>query len=93
MKIRRTGVREAKARLSKLLEDARRGREWVITARGKPVAKLVPVPPQILPMDERIRRLEEAGIIEPAGHAQELPPPLPLKDGLAQTWLQEDRGE
>jgi len=65
----------------------------VITARGKPVAKLVPVPPQILPMDERIRRLEEAGIIEPAGHAQELPPPLPLKDGLAQTWLQEDRGE
>lgn len=93
MKPRKASVREAKARLSRLLQDVVRGREWIITARGRPVARLAPVPPGVLPLEERIRRLEASGLIEPLhGQVQELPPPLPLKEGLAQAWLQEDRG-
>ncbi len=94
MKIRRAGVREAKAHLGRLLRDAQRGQEWIITARGRPVAKLVPARGRSLALPERIHQLEEAGLIEPAKQqARVLPPmPLPLKEGLAQRWLQEDRG-
>ncbi len=92
MTVKTTGIREAKARLSKLLRDVQRGHEWIITERGKPIARLVPVHGSTLPLPERIRRLEDSGLIEPVRRqARELPPPLPLEEGLAQTWLQEDR--
>ena len=89
---RHVGVRDAKTRLSQLLADVRRGREWVITERGKPIAKLVPITVDLPPLEERLRRLEEAGIIEPrSAPARPLPPPLPIEHGLAQRLLQEDR--
>lgn len=92
MKARRTGVREAKTHLSKLLRDVQRGREWVITDHGKPVARLAPVSAGSLPLRERLRRLEDSGLVEPPRHrVRDLPPPLPLKGGLAQRWLQADR--
>ena len=37
------GAFEAKNKLSELLDRAERGEEVVITRRGKPVAKLVPI--------------------------------------------------
>ena len=93
MKTRRTGVREAKARLSQLLRDVRRGQEWVITERGSPIARLSPITEDGLSLAERVRRLEDGGLIEPLpSEVRDLPPPLPLKEGLAQRWLQEDRG-
>jgi prevent-host-death family protein len=93
VKTKRTGVREAKARLSKLLRDVQRGQEWVITERGSPVARLAPISGRRLSLAERIRRLEDSGLVEPPRHAvRNLPPPLPLKERLAQKWLQEDRG-
>jgi prevent-host-death family protein len=36
------GVREARQNLSTLLDEVKKGREVVITERGRPVAKLVP---------------------------------------------------
>lgn len=92
MRRRSVGVREAKARLSRLLREAQQGREWVITDRGTPVARLTPVSAADLPLKARLRRLEDAGVIEPQDRpARPLPSPLPLRDGLAQRWLQEDR--
>jgi prevent-host-death family protein len=86
-------VREAKARLSQLLRDVRRGQEWVITERGSPVARLSPIVGRSLSLAERMRRLEDSGLVEPLRReARVLPPPLPLEEGLAQKWLQEDRG-
>ncbi len=41
--MRTAGVREARQDLTSLLEDVRKGREVVITDRGRPVARLVPV--------------------------------------------------
>jgi len=86
-------VREAKARLSKLIRDVQRGKEWLITDRDKPVARLVPAAGRDLSLRERIRRLEDAGLIEPMRRrARRLPAPLPIEKDLAQKWLQGDRG-
>jgi len=89
---RSIGVRDAKAGLSRLLQDVQRGREWTITERGKPVARLVPIAPERLSLQERIQRLEEAGIVAPAPQSRlVVPPPLPLESGLASRMLDEDR--
>jgi prevent-host-death family protein len=40
--MRIAGIREARQNLSLLLEEVQKGREVVITERGRPVAKLVP---------------------------------------------------
>ena len=93
MRIGKTGVREAKARLSKLIRDVQRGKEWLITDRGRPVARLVPATGRDLSLQERIRRLEDSGLIEPPRRrVSRLPAPLPIEKELAQRWLQEDRG-
>ncbi len=93
MRVRKTGVREAKARLSKLIRDVQRGKEWLITDRKKPVARLVPVAGRDLSLRERIRRLEDSGLLEPMRRGvRGLPAPLPIEKELAQKWLQEDRG-
>ena len=43
--MRTAGVREARQNLSALLDEVKKGREIVITERGRPVAKLVPADP------------------------------------------------
>ena len=40
--MRTAGIREARQNLSALLDEVKKGREVVITERGRPVAKLVP---------------------------------------------------
>ena len=44
--MRTAGVREARHDLTSLLDDVRKGREVVITERGRAVARLVPVKPR-----------------------------------------------
>lgn len=41
--MRTAGVRKARQELTSLLDDVRKGREVVITERGRPVARLMPV--------------------------------------------------
>jgi prevent-host-death family protein len=41
--MRTAGVREARQNLTDLLDDVRKGREVVITDRGRPVARLTPI--------------------------------------------------
>ena len=49
-----TGIREARQNLSGLIEEVKKGREVVITDRGKPVARLVPpVPRSAKPFPDR----------------------------------------
>lgn len=40
--MKKAGIREARQNLSVLLEEVKKGREIVITDRGRPVARLVP---------------------------------------------------
>ena len=40
--MKKAGIREVRQNLSALIEEVQKGREIVITDRGKPVARLVP---------------------------------------------------
>jgi prevent-host-death family protein len=90
----RVGVREAKINLSKLLKAVQKnGVEIVITDRGKPVGKLGPVSPETLSVEERVEELERQGWIGPqvSGKHPLSHLPLPIRSGLAQKYLEEDR--
>jgi len=41
--MRTAGVRETRQNLTSLLDDVKKGREVVITDRGRPVARLTPI--------------------------------------------------
>lgn len=91
--IRSVGIREAKINLSKLLKEAQKGAEIVITDRGRRVAKIVAVDETALPLMDRVKNLEAGGVLGPLPRCpRPLPPPLPLEAGIAQRFLQEDRG-
>jgi len=87
------GIREAKMNLSKLLKRVQDGNEVLLTDRGKPVGKIVPVRPHSLALAARLKHLEERGVIERHGRKRmnKVPLPLPLEEGFAQKILQEDR--
>lgn len=90
----RRGVRHVKAHLSELLQEVRRGHEIVITDRGRPVGKLVPIQPGDLSQDEVLADLVARGIIKLPRRSGgvSLPPPIVLaEEGVAQRFLQEDR--
>ena len=92
MKSLTIGIREAKAQLSRLVSEAERGTEWIITDRGRPVAKLTPLSDPATPIEHRLARLEKWGWIEPrASQAIRVPPPIKIQAD-AQRALQEDRG-
>jgi prevent-host-death family protein len=48
-------VRDLKSRLSRYLQQVQRGETVVVTSRGKPIARLVPLPS--LPLEERLATL------------------------------------
>lgn len=87
------GIRDAKMQLSKYIKMVQQGAEVIITDRGRPVGKIVPIRAKDLPLAERIRRLEEQGLIDPATKStiNKIPPPIPVPDGAAQKLLQEER--
>jgi len=93
MQSKTVGVREAKINLSKLLKNVQKGKEIIITDRGKPVGKIVPVPVNSLSLAERINELERQGWIEPRKKkkVKKFLLPIPLPEELAQKFLQEDR--
>jgi prevent-host-death family protein len=87
------GIREAKIKLSKLLKSVQTGSEILITDRGRPVGKIVPVEAESLPLDQRIQELERQGWIEPQKKKKprELHPPIPFHGELAQKYLKQER--
>jgi prevent-host-death family protein len=58
------GVAELKANLSQYLDQVRRGEEVVITDRGAPIARLVPLEGRV-EEDARIERLVREGVLSP----------------------------
>lgn len=93
MKSTTIGIREAKAQLSRLVSEAEQGAEWIITDRGRPVAKLTPLHDLRSAVDERVGKLQSWGWIEPAsGRPARIPPPVRI-EADAQGALQNDRGD
>jgi prevent-host-death family protein len=69
------------------------GTEVIITDRGRPVGRIVPIKAVDLPLEDRIKRMEDQGLIEKHSRKirRSIPPPIPLAEGIAQNFLQEDR--
>ena len=62
------GVAQVKARFSEFLARARAGEEVVVTDRGRPVARLVPVARDTAPASEaELTELEREGIVRVGG--------------------------
>ena len=87
------GIREAKARLSQLLKIVQKGHAILLTDRGRPVGKIVPLPREALSLAAQMEELEEAGVVETiSARAHEtLPPPISVKEEVAQRLLKADR--
>jgi prevent-host-death family protein len=68
----RVGVRDLKARLSEYLRQVSQGQTVIITDHGRPVGRLSPVDQ---PLDERLKILQDAGLV--AWNGQKLKPVTP----------------
>lgn len=65
-------IYDTKAHLSRLLKMVQKGREIVITERGKAIAKIVPCQEETT--DERIKRMITHGLIRAGNPAIKLTP-------------------
>ena len=78
----KVGVRELKSRLTHYLRIVERGESIIITVRGKPVARLIPLLPEegasLLPasLETKMWHLVRQGIIEWQGGKPKIPMPV-----------------
>jgi prevent-host-death family protein len=61
--MKHAAVAELKASLSRYLAGVKAGDEVVITERGKPIAKIVPMPAGGNDEERRLRELESRGLV------------------------------
>lgn len=57
-------IRELKSRLSHYLRLTKAGESVVITERGRPIGRIVPIPK---PLDERLAAMTESGLVAWSG--------------------------
>ena len=67
------GVRELKSRLSHYLRQVKTGQSVVITERGRPVGRIVPVAQTL---EERLEAMTQAGLAQWSGKRLEPVPPV-----------------
>jgi prevent-host-death family protein len=93
MKTEIIGIREAKMHLSRYLKSVGQGNEVILTDRGVPVGKIVPLSAGECPLENRLKTLEQKGILDrqPACLETRPPLPIPVPMEIAQRFLQEDR--
>jgi prevent-host-death family protein len=67
------GIRELKARLSAYMRQVKAGATLLITERGKPIGRIVPLSPSL---EIRMQELAQAGLVAWSG--RKLPPRAPV---------------
>jgi prevent-host-death family protein len=67
MNIKKVGIQDLQKHLSSHISGLKQGDTLVITKRGKPVARVVPVELPEVPVDEKILLLIAAGIVSWSG--------------------------
>lgn len=92
--MRTTAISDLKARLSEHLAWVKRGEEVLVTERGKPVARIVPVEPEA-GGSARVRVLIARGLVRPgrkqSARAVGRLPICPLPEGALLRALEEER--
>jgi prevent-host-death family protein len=79
----KVGVRELKNRLAHYLRFVRKGHSIIVTKRGKPIARLVPLPPKghatLSPaIENKLWELTSQGVVSWNGGSFELPEPTAI---------------
>jgi prevent-host-death family protein len=72
------GVRDLKACLSKYLRQVSQGQTVIITEHGRPVGRLSPVNQ---PLEERLKALQDAGLVAWNGQKLKPVPPAAVNRG------------
>jgi len=89
-------ISKLKATLSAYIASVKAGEEVIVTDRGKPVARIVPVASEV-GEDDRLRELVSRGVIRPGRAKPTLAPAnLPLcaaPEGAVQHVIDEERRE
>ena len=75
-------IRELKAHLSKYLRKIKEGQTVLITERGKPIGRIIP---EGEPIEERLAKMEAAGLIEWSG--KQLQPRQPTLTNRSETLI------
>ncbi len=60
-------IRELKSRLSHFLRLTKAGRSLVITDRGTPIGRIVPIEQTAIRLDERLEAMQQAGQMQWSG--------------------------
>lgn len=82
------GIRELRAHLSRYIEQVHDGEDIIVTDRGVPIARIVP-----MNGERKIDRLIAAGLVEPAPRKVPRPLPKPIKiEGGISDLIDEQRG-
>jgi prevent-host-death family protein len=76
MPIKMVGVREFKAKLSAYLGEVKSGKTIVITDRGKPVGRIIPI---AKPLEDRLAELAKHGNYKWSGKKLKSGKPLKVK--------------
>ena len=86
------GLREANQRFSTIIKAVRGGEEVLLTERGKPLARLVPVRSAGQP-DVVVRRLEATGFLRAALNPRPMPAwaPRPIRGVSVTQTLRKER--
>jgi prevent-host-death family protein len=84
------GVRELKTRLSQYLRQVKAGQTVIVTERGQPIGRIVPV---AQPLETRLEAMAQAGLILWSGKKLEPMPPVARvrKNRTVAALLVEDR--
>lgn len=93
MKCKKTGIRQVKAHLCAMLKEVGEGTEIIITERGKPIARIVPVTEDSLTVAEKISNAERLGWISPVSpeKSKSIPAPFSVSGERARKFLEEAR--
>lgn len=59
------GIRELEARLSTFMQQVKTGATVIVTERGKPIGRIVPLSPSV---ETRVQELVQAGLMAWSGH-------------------------
>ena len=78
---------EAKARFSEVLRKVRSGKRVRITYRGQEVAEIAPIGPEQGTIEDVMRRLEEAGILDSRPPVRAALMPLVRRRGALKRFL------
>jgi prevent-host-death family protein len=90
----RVGLREANQHFSRIVKAVRRGEEVLLTDRGRPIARITPLPP----MDKQeaaIQRMIAQGLLRRVEKRGPMPPfkPIRIRGGPISKTISEERDE